>query len=76
VFADVVARMRGRPKLRLNVFGACPETGMRVPTHAYMTREELRRFDRTLALFCPVCRRAHQFAAADLSLDPEHSVVD
>ncbi len=38
-----------------------------------MTQAELARFDRMLALFCPACRKAHQFTAADLSLDP-HSV--
>ena len=63
----VMARMRREAK-RLIVYGVCPKTGVRVPTHAFMSELELARFDRTLALFCPACRCAHQFARADLSL--------
>ena len=70
VFGEVLARLRRDGQPRLNVFGVCPQTHARVPTYAYMSETELRRFDRSLALFCPVCRRAHQFARADLSLDP------
>ncbi len=65
----VLARLRGEAEPRLNVVGICPETHQRAPTHAYMTRTELARFERSLALFCPACRRAHQFTRADLSLD-------
>ena len=64
----VLARLR-RETSRLNVYGVCPQTGVRVSTYAHMTEAELRRFDRSLALFCPACRRAHQFTRADLSLD-------
>lgn len=58
---------RDRP-VRRNVVGVCPQTHAKVQTHAFMTPAELRRFDRSLALFCPACRRAHQFTRADLSL--------
>ena len=68
MLAQVMARLRGDIR-RLNVYGVCPPTGVHVPTHAYMTESELRRFDRSLALFCPACRRAHQFTRTDLSLD-------
>ena len=61
---------------RLNVYGVCPQTGVPVPTHAYMSEAELKRFDRKLALFCPACRRAHQFAHADLSLNPSAAAED
>ena len=65
-----MARLRRKTKPRLNVFGVCPQTQVRVPTYAYMSDAELRRFDRSLALFCPACRHAHQFTRTDLSLDP------
>ena len=55
------------PKLR--VTGICPETGATVPTHALLSSKELARFDRTLALFCPACRRAHVFDRKHLRLD-------
>ncbi len=66
---QVIGYFRRSPPVRLNVFGVCPQTHARVSTYAYMTEGQLQRFDRTLALFCPACRRAHQFARADLSLD-------
>ncbi len=69
MFGEVLARLRGESHPRLNVFGVCPQTHARVATHAYMTEAELKRFDRSLALFCPACRHAHQFTHADLSLD-------
>ena len=70
MLGEVLARLRREAQPRLNVFGVCPQTHARVPTHAYMTQAELKRFDRSLALFCPACRHAHQFTGADLSLDP------
>ena len=73
--ARVLARLRGETK-RLNVYGVCPQTGVHVPTHAYMSEAEFRRFDRSLALFCPACRRAHQFTSADLSLDRQAPTKD
>ena len=69
MLAQVLTYLRRPTPPRLNVFGVCPQTHARVPTHAYMTELQLRRFDRSLALFCPACRRAHQFAREDLSLD-------
>ena len=71
MFAEVLARLRRTTQPKLNVFGVCPQTHAEVPTHAYMTEAELGRFDRSLALFCPACRRAHQFTRADLSLNPD-----
>ena len=70
VFSRTFVRLRRGSPPRLNVFGVCPQTHARVPTHAYMTEPELERFNRSLALFCPACRRAHQFTRADLSLNP------
>lgn len=67
----VVAYLRRAPQIRLNVVGTCPTTHARVATHAHMTRAELARFDRSLALFCPACRKAHQFTRADLSLSAD-----
>ena len=69
MLAEVMSYLRRPPPPRLNVFGVCPQTQTRVSTYAYMTEGQLQRFDRSLALFCPACRRAHQFARADLSLD-------
>ena len=71
----VLARLRVETR-RLGVYGVCPQTGVRVPTHAYMSEAELKRFDRSLSLFCPACRRAHQFTRADLSLDPSKAALD
>ncbi len=68
MISRVLARLWPEAR-RLNVYGVCPQTGVRVPTYAHMSEAELKRFDRKLALFCPACRRAHQFAHADLSLD-------
>ena len=70
MLGDMMARLRREAQPRLNVFGVCPQTQARVPTYAYMTVAELKRFERSLALFCPACRRAHQFTRVDLSLDP------
>ncbi len=69
MLSRVLARMRGGAK-RLGVYGVCPQTEAPVLTHAYMSLRELKRFNRHLVLFCPACRRAHQFSRTDLSLDP------
>ena len=51
------------------VIGICPETGASVSTHAWMTPKALRKFDRTLALFCQRCRKAHVFDREHLELE-------
>ena len=65
----VQAFLRRKVKTSFNVVGVSPQTPVGLPTHADMSEGELAEFDRTLALFCPACRKAHQFARADLSLD-------
>ena len=46
-----------------------PTGGQRISTYAMMTEKQIGRFVRTLALFCPACRKAHVFTAIELHLE-------
>ena len=61
---------RSVDRSRSQVFAVCPVTGIRVATHALMTSVKFKSYARALAVFCPLCDKAHLFERAELQLTP------
>ena len=65
---QIMPSKRDVDRSELQIFAACPVTGVNVATHALMTAFKFRSYSRALAVFCPLCDKAHLFSRAELQL--------